>query len=334
MVARASHSRANDGYARNMESKTLVGRIAARYKREALPILEALGFKGTVANMTLDVGRARLLAFVSRASDRIQMGVNGSGDRGAFPIANALFLESHAADDADARFDAYVDTLRTSLASQVAELAKDVAPPPPTSLAEAAERLLQWLATDEDFPGVVIESVAVSGRTLIVHVQGRTELQVDRTALMSLVRALRAERPRDPRRHLKYALHGRELYAYLDLIAEEDLDEARALWVHLCSPYDVSKKLFSEPLAIAKELNVAASAGALVARALPYAKGAAKDLVDRIAAINILTMTLGSLGKHRDRDALLTEARSLADSLEEETSPILRDCGWMLRERC
>ncbi len=177
-----------------------------------------------------------------------------------------------------------------------------------------------------------------------ITVGGRRPIDVDRAALVTLLHELGAERPNAPKtfatneniRDLRYALHGQQLDAYLAVIAKDAPEEARALWVHLCSPYDIPEenhilgRLFPKPLALAKELNVASSAGALVARALPYAAKTAGSLVDRVAAIRIVTMMLIDIVMHRKVEELLTDAGRVATSLGEETSALLRECGWLL----
>jgi hypothetical protein len=319
----------------------------ARYKAELLPLLRNAGFSGTLANMSMQAGRAQLLAYLSRSSDRVTMGLTGNDGRVSFSLGYAFILAAHSHQEGTARLDAYIATIKKTALPRIVKMARESLPTAPKDLATAARALLGWLTRDRDFKGIEVRKVAVSGRELLVTVAGRRgPIQVDRGALVTLVRELRASRAGGKAsattaggRDLRYALHGQELDAYLAHVAKDDPEEARTLWVHLESPYDVPEAdhvlahLFQSPLEIAKKLNVAASGGALVARALPYAAKKGGSLVDRMAAIRILTMMLDQVVTHRKADELLTAAARVAASLAEEKSPLLRECAWLLDEQ-
>lgn len=316
-----------------MTKQTTEATVVARYKAHVVPSLRAAGFEGTLANLTLHVGRGQLLAYLSRSSGTVTMGISGNDGRESFILTHVHFAPGEPAAETQKKLSAYGACLDTELRRRIEELRSDVVAPPPATLADAARALLAWLARDADFVGLDVTDAKADGRDLIVRVRGRAKpIRVDRSALMTLLRELRGGEPGPEGRDLRYALHGAELVAYLAKIGEESAGEARNLWVHLCSAYDLPHgdhrlaPLFVKTKTIAKELDTAASAGALVARALPFAQRRSTKLLDRITAIRILTSTLSYAANHRNAESLLEDASSLASSLGKESDPLLREC--------
>lgn len=202
-------------------------------------------------------------------------------------------------------------------------------------LAGALESLLVWVKRDRAFRGLDIASVTASGRSFDVRLRGRKGgIRVDRTELVTLLRDLRGGKWSEDGRDLRYALHGEELDAYIAELAKKSVDDARALFVHVCSPYDLPEKdhalrhLFPKPLYATKKLDAAASGAALLKRALPHA--ASGDVVDRVAAAWIVQSTLSDVACDSKAKETFASLAPLVESLAKHKSPILRECGWLL----
>ena len=307
--------------------------VLAEYKRLVEPILREAGFAGRTQKLESKPGRGELVANFGKRRDELYAILSGTDGRSFFSWASTTWTKRDKPDTLAKKMSEHVKAVKKGLAL-IARMDFASAPPPKT-LTDAMHALLEWLSKDSDFRKIGVTKVVARGRTFEILLRGRkSPIRADRTAIAGLLRDLRDGKLAARGRDLRYALHGEELDAYVALLAKKDVDEARALWVHLCSPFDLPAKghalarLFTRPLYATKSLNVGASAGAVILRALPHtAKG---SLVDRVAAIYVVGMLFTHARTHAKADEIRNAVKALTTSLAAERSPLLRDCGVML----
>lgn len=185
--------------------------------------------------------------------------------------------------------------------------------------------------------GLPIRRVEVHGRTVQVHCRSRrAPYRGDRTAILTLMRdlwgdelVLRCHDPRD-------LAQEDQTCGYIDALRRVSPGDARLVYAHIFfdeyMQTDVRLAgLFAKPLFAWKRLNEAASAGALVKRALPHA--ATGSVLDRVAAARAIDIALAGAWSHRDWDMMGASLGKIANDLAHDDAPILRECGWLLARK-
>lgn len=307
----------------------------ASYRQAIVPLLKAAGFAGTVANMRMRTGRHQLLAYASKRGDSLQVGITGTDGRKYYSFASESFLARDSAATVTKKMRALATSLTKRVLPQVRRLAADAPAASSAGLAGALEALLRWLKRDREFRRVDVASVKTRGRGFEVRVRGRAKaIEVDRVELVTLMRELKGGAWPNDGRDLRFALHGDELEAYIAELAKQSRDDARALFVHLSSPYDLPERghllrsLFPKPLYATTKLDVAASGAALLRRALPYvARG---KVVDRVAAAWIVRANVADLVLEPKATEVFASLETVAAGLAKDRHPLLRECGCLI----
>jgi hypothetical protein len=182
-----------------------------------------------------------------------------------------------------------------------------------------------------------IQRIEAVGRTFVVRCANRrAPCRGDRTAILTLMRDLWGDElvlachyPRD-------LAHEDETCGYIHALRRVDPKDARLVYAHIFFDQHMQNDerlagLFPKPLFAWKSLNEAASAGALVKRALAHVtKG---SVLDRVAAIRSIDIALAAAWSHRDWDAIEASLREIAQDLSRAAAPILRECGWLLARK-
>jgi hypothetical protein len=183
---------------------------------------------------------------------------------------------------------------------------------------------------------LAIDDVTLTGRVLSVTLKNK-QVRADRLALITLVRDLWGDALTKTGRDPRYIVMGDEFDNYVGIVADQGKNDARALYVHIEGPYELPlpkehrlHELFPKPLFATKGLNEAASAGALVKRALPHARKG--TLVDRLAAIRAIDDATWSCSYHHQAEAILAEVGLLVDELARSDSPLLKEASWLLAD--
>lgn len=298
-------------------------------------LVTAAGYAGTVAKSGKTFARGQYSVHASGKGGKLRVRIVGYCDGcGRLPLDVEVDVPATPATERPAEISKIAKRVRAILAGIDADdAAAPVAEPP--SLPEALQALLDRLATKLRQPRVT--RVVASGRTFSLTLAGQKRpVTSDRSTLLTLVRDLWG--PRVFKRGIapRWALHEEETILYVSLLARASKEDARALYVHLYSPYRIYfdrghrlAKLFPEPLWASKHLDRGASANHLIERALPDAERGA--LVERIAALSVIDDTLGRASSS-DRHAaeIRLGLERLVASLARERAPLLREAGWLV----
>jgi hypothetical protein len=298
------------------------------YRAQVYPIVSAAGFTGTVAVSTRKVGRGQFWVRAMSKNGGLAVRIEGSGDRGQALIPFEQVLAS-SGDRGKA-----IATLARRMRKELAGLDQYVSPVarPVRSLGDA---LRAWIERKQQaHGGVSLREIEQRGRTFVVRTAKR-ELDVDRTCLITLMHELWGDHPFH-RVRPRYAAQDEEANVYIGHLAHASKAEARALYLHLYTPYSTYAapgsplaKLFPKPHPMSKTLNEGASASSLIARAIPYAtKG---TLVDRAGALAIIDNALSSMHESdRQWARVVGDLRKLAAKLERDRAPLLQEAGRLL----
>jgi hypothetical protein len=309
--------------------------MIAMYGREIFPLLVESGFRGTVATSEKKLVRGRCWAHASGKDGALVVQIQGYFSPGSgIRTRIAEKLDVPPAERGRAIADLRARVRRVLRAIDDEQRAAPLVPA--KSLAEALKALFDRKGSALR---VAVTRVERRGRTFALYARGRRKAVIaDRTMLLTLVRALAGGRVFERGRNPRYLLHDIELVAYIEKLAEVDVDEARALYIHFYSAYQTHlasdetrplAKLFPKPVWAAKHLNVGSTATSLIRRALPHA--AKGSLVDRVAAPSTIDVALSSVHDSDPRFAeTMAALRDLTTSMANATFPIFREIAWLL----
>jgi len=309
--------------------------VLASYRESIVPLLEKAGFTGTIANMRMRAGRHEVFACASKRGDTVQVGVSGTDGRAYYSLVSESFLARDSAATVTKKMRALATSLTKRALPRIRRWAADAPRASPAGLVGALEALLRWLTRDREFRRVDVAGVKARGRGFEVRVRGRAKaIEVDRVELVTLMRELRDGAWSKDGRDLRYALRGDELEAYIAELAKQSRDDARALFVHVSSPYDLPERghplrsLFPKALYATTKLDVAASGAALLRRALPHV--AKRKVVDRVAAAWIVRANVADLVLDPKAPEVFASLETVAAGLAKDRHPLLRECGWLI----
>jgi hypothetical protein len=311
--------------------------LLALFRLKVFPLLEEAGFEGNAARCVRGAGTAGVIA--TATVPRNAKDPAGELRVTISPVWSGPFYVHEHIRAMPTQRDAAIQKLITAVRKAIRKIgsippAKEAAP----SLDAALRSLLTAMPRARWKPRLSplrIQRVEEKRRQLsVVHAGRKRPSVADRTTLLTLMRELWGEPfvrgVQDPRFELSYTLE-EELADYVAQLRLQSEEEAQAVFVHFwgsaTGEHPNLRRLFAKRPAVGKILDEASSGGALVRRAIPYARKG--RLVERVAAIHSLNTALNDAWRHRDAEGILESVRDLASELAEEEAPLLRECGWL-----